>query len=252
MNGVRVTARNLRTLVGETVPFASADDGLPALRKVLLETHDGDLVGSATDRFRVAVSRVPLHKEEEESQSHAELQVAVHVQALKGLVQLFRPTRWNDPVLELQVAGADLVVTCEQAGEWLSNAVVKVPAVSADGWPDVRSLLKKCLAESTRYEGDSDGPRGYSPEFLADFKCVQRDRHDVLVLHTPTTGHNTPTVVECGHHFIGLLMPRRRFDNGGAATTTQGFGEWSKRLDAMPKMPELGQRPRARTSAGRP
>ena len=227
---ITLKGSELRDLVTPVLSMTAAAD-LPVLATVLLETHGDQLLATATDRFRLGISRLTSTLKDEEDQpvkQSADFRALVPIGDLKRLLTLFKPKRYDDPTLTLRViaglTGA-MWLEVEQAGAFDGLAAVSLRFALVDGdYPKIR----KILADAIKYDGEPATSLPVNGAFLAAFKDVVRLGYSVTLRPTAPT---KPIVVTCGEHFVGALMPRR-------SDEIDHTNEWTQILDGLAETPE--------------
>lgn len=230
MTAITLTATQLRDLITPVIPHASKDQTYPSLCAVRIRTAGQYVTAIATDRYRLGFQRIRLAGEGELLSA---FDAAVSVAVLKRIMAMFRPTRWHNPVLELD-ADADRLrvsltdtMTEQTAGtgdvDGLAGATLTFALHNDIPYPPLDRLVRAAL------EGKPDEVAAtavLNPQFLADFRIGQ-PRYVPLQL-TPTGGPAKSWLIRVGDDFIGMLMPVRI---GDYAAVQQDTTSWLGLLD---------------------
>lgn len=198
---VVVRASVLRDVVAPVIPHAGTDKMLPVLNAVHLVANGTTIVATATDRFRAAMCRGPVDS--------GSLTATIPLRDLRVILGLFKPSRWDDPLLELSMVERGLQVSASGAMDGLMSASLTV-AVETQDYPSVQRLFGKALREA----GAPRTVTGLNPSFLSDFKHAARDGNAMLI--RPGVSERDPLLIVCGEHFLGIIMPKK------AGETTEG------------------------------
>lgn len=216
-NQVRISASAFRDLVAPVLPLANKNDSLPILRTVLLRGHGAHLTATATDRYRAGICRADVPAADG-------LRALIPTGALRRMLALFKPSRYDDPTLTLTVEATTLHVASGAMGLDLEVAGASMTFRLQDGeYPrGIEGIVRKAL------EGPiSEGMPALNLEFLADFTAALRDRKTpVFVRVTKNT-----IGVAVGEHFRAALMQVRPKDDDGRDVTPNLVDEtWSTLL----------------------
>lgn len=238
---IRLKASELRDLLAPILPIAGRDDMLPVLTAVLIETRKGYVTATATDRFRAAIHRIKPEQElVEDEQTFRSL---VFGGDLRRALALFKPTRYNDPQLELiESPDGHLCIADVGALTGLAGATFNMQLCEGQ-FPDILKLIREALAtEPTAHEA------GVNPSFLADFRNAA-PRHTALRIRMGATS-GKPIVLTGGENFVGVLMPRRLIseDNDGFGNVDQ---MWTAFLAPEPVAKPVAKKAPARKTTTR-
>lgn len=222
---LKVSARHFYEFIDRVLPYASTDDTLPVLNSVRLETRNGWLVATTTDRFRAGMVRAerafgvktaaktvasttkvfepgPLWPQN----FHEILPTA----AYRVLNRIIRPIRGLDAELELVFSDGKVTVSATGAMLHLDDIVMTL-----DGFPDVsefpavRKLVVKAIAADA-----TETTFGVNAQFVGDF-AKSIGRNETLAVKTGAGMSNPLLVTGADANFIGILMPRRALDDAG-------------------------------------
>lgn len=218
---ITLDASTLADLVKPVLPFTLKDDYTPILDCVLLETREGSITASATDRFTFGVSRQKV------ADIKPGLKAQVRAADLKRILSLFRASRRGNPKITLAFHFPEPVETpsfktpAERNAWHRAQPVATLTAASkSDDGLDFQALvvtfalgigtfpnLTKIIGGYFTREVDTE-PVGFNPEYLERFKHVLLERNTPVIFHAASAGK--PTFVTCGEHFIGAIMPMRK------------------------------------------
>lgn len=191
---VNVTAAALRALLIPVLPFAATAAELPVLNAIRLRGNGDVLTATATDRFRLGVTRIPV-------EPTGWFETLLSVADAKRLLAWFKPQRGIEGMLRLTVTDNTLRVEATDVLAFgVSAASVEFLRVPGT-YPSVESLVAKALQAPQGTEG-----LAFNPVLLAPFAKVPG-----TLRVKPGAGMSQPTVFE-GENFIGLLMHRRTAD----------------------------------------
>lgn len=192
---ITVKLSDLEALLEEAATFTSRDRKLP-ISGVLFERQGDNLVAIATDRFRIAVTRI----EAEYSGASDPDNWALDSHALKTFRSSVATAKMSIPVGERPKHD----VTIESEGDQLT---VQLPGLSftltladGEGWPDWRGLFQRFTYGRTRTQARTNA------SYLADFRKPARSKSDSMLVEFADTATG-PMRITIGNHFVGLLMP---------------------------------------------
>lgn len=207
----------LRRLLLPVLPMAAADNDLPVLSAVLIETSGDQVFAWTTDRFQLGCSRLPL---DDTVTASGEFRALLPVSEAKHLLGLFKPQRGHaDAAVRLTVD--DLVMHAESAGGLFDFATVRVGYRLLDGkYPDVRRLLVERLSET----GQPQSGVVLNPTFLAKFGAAGAS----VAVDLSSKPNGGTLLVRVGDSFVGLLMPLRFAE-------AKSPGEWLAQLTTQPE-----------------
>lgn len=211
---LQVLTHELHRILSEAALFAHKSSDLPTINAVLLECDGTNLVALATDRFKLAISRVRLDvpADGEDGDRPAPFQTAIPLDQVNMLVQHLKTPRAfqsfrqvtltsgaNDSKIDVQESLAPNIFSFTSAySAELSIKVVPVP----DKFPNWRPLMSLDGAEAIR--GIALDPHHLAPFFKV---AAARGEHR---LQLRFRGPNKPVLVQLGGgDFAGLVMPIR-------------------------------------------
>jgi hypothetical protein len=221
---ISVPARMLRRRLTLVLPHCGEDDTLPALQGVRLEVQDGWLYLAATDRYTMAVARLPVPGAGEVPvPDQATLLPAETARALRRLL------KGADGVAALSLGENRISADIGNGttGRW--------PADDKAKFPEWRPMLAKMLAAGTAELGDG---HGVDPGKLARF-AIGADQFDLVPLSLRVTNGSSRQVndgeaepapvllVTRGDWFIGCLMPVRLGSLNAACAVSGTWDEWA-------------------------
>lgn len=192
---LKITARQLRELLEPVIPLALNDDMLPVLTCIQFRSHGRTVTASATDRFRLGISRIELEQS-------ADFTALLRVRDLRKVMTLFKANRLDNPALTFVRSGDVVTVSSDEAFAGMHGASLSL-TIQAGQFPELGELITKALKDSA---GDG-GLIGVNPEFLGSFKAAVHRGESLVV--KPGSEPMNPILVASGEHFVGLLMPRK-------------------------------------------
>jgi DNA polymerase III sliding clamp (beta) subunit (PCNA family) len=217
---ITITARQFAGLVDAVIPFASADDDLPVLNTVRIESRGKYLLAMTTDRFRIGVKRLAAP----DDGGWPEFAATVPLRAVRSIKQVFRPGRGMDTDLTLAITEDD-VLTVEPAGALVDMLSARASySLERAEYPKFASLITKALAAES-----AAGEFGVNPKFLADFSKVTGPTVAVRPTAPEEEGKAAPIVISDGEDFLGLLMPRKLI--GSTAEPRNDLSDWNALLE---------------------
>ena len=199
---IEIGVHELRDLVAGVIPLADTGTGLPVLECVLLRGHGDQITATATDRYRIGISRVDV-------QAPDGFRALVRAVDLKAILKTFRPTRNTSPTLTLDFD--DGYVSVSSTGSMIDFAGATIRYRLDDGeFPKADSIVAS--------DGDTvDIPAGtaFNPKFLGGFDAARRSPADPLVIRA--IGHPMATRMQLsiGDYFVGALMSMRAPSSSG-------------------------------------
>lgn len=208
----QISAREFVDTLTTALTFALRDSTLPMLDGVDLNIHKGQLVTTATDRFRLALIRSEIDELEGKDGRLGFLDYA----AARRLIALVKPAgRGAGMILvPLTVTVADGKITVDNKSER-----VTVPISTIVTPPDVIKLITESIAR----EAKSSRDWSVNPKLLASFATASRGDMAAVRVNDPTR----PLIVSIGDNFIGLLMPVRMGDpEAGHDKALAAWGEF--------------------------
>ena len=196
---IDVRASAFAELVKPIIPLASPDGMLPILNAVKVETRGEYMTATATDRFRVGISRI-----KPDGPTPAGFNALIRLSELRQMLTIFKATKNNDPILTLTLEITDdhtsrLRVT-QSGGFNFIDASMTFGLMTGD-YPRTAPLF-------TSFAKNTSEPAalvGMNAAYLADFRHALRNRSDTLVIHAANA--NKPTIVTVHDYFIGAIMP---------------------------------------------
>lgn len=194
---IEITSRELAELVNPVTPCAGTDDFTPILKAVRIESRGAYLTASATDRFRVGVSRI-----KPAVTPPAGLAFTLGIAELKRIQAIFKGTRHTTPSLRLTVTEAGLRVESLGGFEGFSSASMTFSLLTGD-FPRLAPLI-------ANHDNSSTEPVktvALNAKFLAAFQHAVSDGSPLVVR---SANYGKPVIVTVGDYFIGALMPTRR------------------------------------------
>jgi hypothetical protein len=200
---VTIPAADLVRIINDVLPFAARDDSLPMITAVYLETADGKLTATATDRYTMGHSRADCAGSLPKSGALIRYSDAVLI------TRLFKPARKRgstvpqvsltlesavkeaDPVL--RVATADTLGVVHELGIGLSTVGAPFPK-----YQDIFAKIE--LPEQ-------NSPIAFNQHYLARFAKVAGQWGEPLRFFpgSPVSA----SIVEIGEDFVGLIMAVR-------------------------------------------
>ena len=148
-----IDARTFNALVNPVIPFASADVTFPLLASLRIDRRGDWLVAAATDRYRLAMKRVPLFADALEGEAPDTFTAVVRAADLRRIQKLWRPTRTENPMLILEVEHRELEgdrLVVRSAGTMVDFDEARVAFVLPDGpYPPIDRLLVDALKSPT-------------------------------------------------------------------------------------------------------
>lgn len=191
---IALTGSDFKKLLGSAVPFVAKKGGAaPVLESIRLETREGEIQATATDRYRVGVARVPA------------------VDATPGAVFMLHG---DTAKTALRTAGKALHVwvTIDTEKATLTvrgdSDVMFHQYAEPDAFPQLGYVFREVFEREPSGE-----PFALNATFLADFAKVGATvgKGARIVVHS--TSPRKPTVVTVGDHFFGLIMPLKHDDD---------------------------------------
>lgn len=226
MTSLTITARQLRNLVTPIYPHAGADGTYPVLEHIRIWTTKGHVCAWATDRFTFGITRDELDGAE------PGFETFLTVATLKQILTIFKTTRTADPVLTIESHG-DNTVTVEAADglfdsvfasarlEVNAGAYVVGQAAGGNGphivYPDLRKLVE--AADGLEPDGNLVA---FNPSLMARFAAAQRHGDPLVARAHP----RKLTLVACGDHFLGGLMPVNPDTTGSTLAARLDGNRW--------------------------
>ncbi|WP_030398453.1 hypothetical protein [Kitasatospora purpeofusca] len=208
-----IVITDLPRFIGQLAPHISPDTTLPPLTGIHLEVTGTQLVGAATDRYTVAITRRDVEENAEPATWSALLDSA-DLRALRALV----PAR-------TAAAGVRLAYEApteqDPDGGLAFTHQGRTLRLSANLRRDARfPRWRQILSTALEGEPRLTEPAAFDPLYLARWaKAAER--------HTPVTlwssGPDKPLVVAVGGDFVGLQMPVRIDMRHG------GWAQWGGR-----------------------
>lgn len=212
---VTISTADLMGLLGDTIPFASSSDDLPALNSINVFWDGTKLHTQATDRYRIGwASWHPDDEPERDYQGDVFSQpgsgddpwrILIPLDDAAHLVKTYK--------LPPKEAFAPLTVDCHDGQLSVKRhrdtghpAITTVIDGRGDAFPDVEQhLANHDVIE--KVEGLS-----FTAKYLADFAKVRARG----ALQMRFTGDTSPVLVTIGERFVGLIMPVRETDEAVA------------------------------------
>lgn len=192
---ITVKLSDLEALLEEAATFTARDRKLP-ISGVRFERQQDNLVAVATDRFRLAITRIKAtysganHTEAWTLDAHALRTFRTSVATAKLSVTVSeRPTR----DVQIEANGEEITVR-------LPGLSFTLTLANGEGWPDWRGLFDKFTYGTTRTRAVTNA------SFLADFRKPARAATDRLLVEFADAA-NGPMRITIGNHFVALLMP---------------------------------------------
>jgi hypothetical protein len=217
---VTVPAGTLRRNLSAVLPHASRDDtDLPALSAVRIEITDGFLYLSATDRYSMAVTRMPLA-----AAGHQDGQALLPLEHARHLRRWLRERR--EPRVISVAVGDGSVSVADQDGQSCKWTALEDRA----GLPDLRAMAARMAAAPDR--ALSPG-WALQPRFVARLAKTARHADAVSLRITAgrsARGETSPVVIAAaGDWLLAVFKPARSVSKGGLA----GAGAaWESRAPA--------------------
>lgn len=208
-----ITHRALTELVAPVLPHVDQSQSLPVLGCVKLETVGGYLTATATDRYAVALSRVPVG---EDVQFHA----VIDQRDLRALLAMFKPRRGETDDLTLEVTSPH-TLRVEGPGALFSNAVIEYALMESE-YPKLSQIFERRHGEPS-----TDGLVDVNPTLLAKFQHAAGPNSPI---HIDLGDGKRPIFITAGDNFIGALMPVRKVVDG-----SQTEPDWSTVLPTVVK-----------------
>lgn len=216
MNDLTLTAGQFRKLVTPVLTCVGADDMLPILTAIKIETRGRWLIASATDRFKLAIKRV-----EHPDGEWPEFTALVPARSVQTILKQFRPLRGHlDPELTLSARQDRLTVTVGGGFDGIAAASMTYFLIEGE-FPDVGEIVSKTLAQDQAAMDNS----GYGWKHFAAFAAADEGAG----LRIRTYG-DAKAMLVLGPDFVGMVMPRRMVDR-------VGDDGWAEILAAKPKKP---------------
>lgn len=200
MAAITVDAKVLRHRLGAVIPHADPDDIFPALSAVHFEIRDGELTLMATDRFTLAVARVPGEPPPEQDPCGPVLLDRWYARELRRLL------KGGGPATVL--VSEDGTLTVKRRVDVANNRRVTVTwDTAADtNWPPWRTAVRRALAAEPAELG---GEYALNLSILARFQALDW-REPAQYRITAGGGKDAPVIiVAAGDWFLGLAMPVR-------------------------------------------
>lgn len=194
---LEITARDLKHLVTPLLPMVDTSGMLP-LEAVNFEVRDGWLLGTATDRFRLALHRTRT--------ATKHFDALVSARSLRTILATFKASRFADPVLELTVDGGQLLVEQAEAMELEFLSATMRFALVDGPFPDIAEVILEAL-NGTHGARKSNDWFGVNAGYLADWRHAVTKGSPLYVQVGPSP--NRPVIIAVGDDFIGLQMPMR-------------------------------------------
>ncbi|MFY2788501.1 hypothetical protein [Rhodococcus sp. MALMAid1271] len=206
-----IQSREFVDTLTTALTFALRDSTLPMLDGVDLNIFKGQLVTTATDRFRLALIRSEI---DELDGADGRLGFLDYATARK-LIALMKPAgRGRGMTLApLTVTVADGRLTVDNRLEKVTVAISTVVTP-----PDVIKLITESIAR----EAKSSRDWAVNPKLLASFARASSGEMAAVRVNDPTR----PLIVSIGDNFIGLLMPVRMGDP--EAGHDKALASWSE------------------------
>lgn len=206
---VTITAADLVRTIDNVLPFTNRDETLPMLCAVFLETADGKLTATATDRYTLGHARADC------TGSLPKEGVLIRRADAMLITRLFRPARRRaghslmaqvSLTLEpakggdnkiLRVATADTLGLVRELGIGISTMDVQ--------FVGYRGLINKLESPA------ENQPVGLNPQYLARFARVAAE-YSGEPLRFFSGGPASGSIIEIGENFLGLIMAVRCAD----------------------------------------
>lgn len=188
-----LTPAQLKELITTVLPFTDKSGWIPEFNAILIESADGVVTATATDRYTAGKVRVEV--------ANAGTFVApIARDHCAELLRLFKAPRGRvEPKLvHLRVEGQNLTVS--QPGTVPAYSVT-VPLVEAGkGFPSVTGLIQKTLRQAP--PPDAPTTIGFTPALLSKFSHLGEG------VTFRTFAPNKPVLV-MAHNFVGMAQPLR-------------------------------------------
>lgn len=198
-NKIEMTHAQLSELLLPVLPHTdqSRFSYTPALEHVHLQTRGEHLTATATDKYTLAIARVPTRK-------GAKVDAMLHQRDAKALLALFKPARRTAEVdLPLTLTFTKGGLRVEGTSAKFPSAVVTYELGWAHEFPPIRPIVQDRLG----VKGDGE-PFALNPVLLAKFAVASKALGGLpLQVHSTSTNH--PTLVTIADSFIGVIMPVR-------------------------------------------
>lgn len=209
-----ITHRALAGLVAPVLPHVDHSGSLPVLGCVKIETVGGYLTATATDRYAVALSRMPVTED-------VEFRAVIDQRDLRALLTMFKPRRNVTDDLTLEVTHTPGTLRVEGPGALFSNAVIEYALMDAE-YPKLTQIFDRRHGEPS-----TDGHVNVNPALLAKFQHAAMPNAPI---HIDLGDGKRPIFITAGDNFIGALMPVRKVVDGASAEP-----DWSTVLPATIK-----------------
>lgn len=193
--------------------FALRDTTIPMINGVDLSLHKGQLVVTATDRFRLALIVASVTELEGPDGRLGFLSYAL----ARKLIALVKPAsrRRGAEVDQLNVTIAGNAIAGKKITVDNGSETVTL-ALSTIAGPDVRRLITDTIA----LEAGNSRDWAVNPKLLASFGAVGGPAF------VRVNNQTRPLLIAINDNFIGLQMPVRMPDSTGGHDET--FAKWSK------------------------
>lgn len=202
---ITVKLADLDSLLEEAAAFTARDRAHP-IAGVRFERQSDHLVAIATDRFRLAVTRIGA---EFSGTSHPGTFV-LDAYSLKTFRTSVATAKLSVPKSERPHRDVQLESDGNQLTVTLPGLSFTLTTATGDGWPDWRGLFNKFTFGTTRTRAVTNA------SYLADFRKPARSKSDRMLVEFADSP-NGPLRVTIGNHFVALLMP---LDSGKHTPTT--------------------------------
>lgn len=190
-----ISRRDLARMLTTALAFASRDDTLPTVSGIHLSIDKGYFVATATDRFRLGLTRILIDDKGIAGKSHP-IGLLDLVATKKIIAHLKAP-------LSEQHLPAQLTVNIDRSTTLTVDTFGSAftARLKSENFPNYLHLLTNALASTP-----GNSAVAVNAGYLAAFKVASWQGEHLTVRMSTA---DRPFVVLCGDHFIGMQMPVR-------------------------------------------
>lgn len=224
MSKFAITTADVRKIERAIGQYASKDTAFPAINRIELRVEGEHVYASTTDRYRLAVVRVPLANDTGEYVPHGRVTLSladlerisksVDVKAYAAPVRFERYDEDSEP----RATATDVYGGAEWA---LAGQDINMPPLGEL----ISGALADCRSVADGTAGTPAASFAANPAYIADLKrtaTALKERGEPAVFH-PGSQRTKPFLVTIGQDFLLLQMPVRV----EPARTAETLAEWA-------------------------
>lgn len=226
MTKFNITTADVRKIERAIGQYASKDVTLPVINRIELRVEGKYVYASTTDRYRLAVVRVPLAAYSDDYAQHGRLTISLgDLERISKSVDVKAPyapvrfERYDEDSDAPRATATDVYGGAEWA---LGGQDVEMPPLG--------ELISGALADCRSAADGNDGAVAASfaanPAYVADLKrtaTALKERGEPAVFH-PASRRTKPFLVTIGQDFLLLQMPMRVEPAAAAETLAEWVG----------------------------